>query len=197
MASEAGDVEQLSQCANRRLCTSQWLTALATGLWEDQTIPSQPEGQKLARAHGQLTHQQVKCPQKVGAGLTIHCHTLPLRVFHVLHQLLGQLFQLFHLLQGQGAWASRRAYLKKTTNALFMSSESSQMDLLILLTLEIHLHLLPLMPGLKLLSPQLPFLTPSTTQWGRATLSLPLPQWDIFIHIVQTLALPDIQSDQS
>lgn len=53
MASEAGDVEELSQCANCRLGAGQWLTASATGL--------------------------------------ICCHTLPLRVLHVLHQLLGQL----------------------------------------------------------------------------------------------------------
>lgn len=50
MASEAGDVEQLSQCTNRRLCTGQWLIAFATGLWEDQKIATQPEGQKLTRA---------------------------------------------------------------------------------------------------------------------------------------------------
>lgn len=73
MASEAGDMEQLSQCTNCRLCTGQWLIAFATGL--------------------------------------VHRHALPLRVLHVLHQLLGQLFQFLHLLQGQGAWASRRAYL--------------------------------------------------------------------------------------
>lgn len=73
VAGEAGDMEQLSQGTNCRLCTGQRLTAFATGL--------------------------------------IHCRALPLRMIHVLHQLLGQLFQLLHLLQGQGAWASRRAYL--------------------------------------------------------------------------------------
>lgn len=73
MTSEAGDMEQLSQCTDCGLCSGQWLTAFATGL--------------------------------------IYRHALPLRVLHVLHQLLGQLLQLFHLLQGQGAWASRRTYL--------------------------------------------------------------------------------------
>lgn len=52
MASEAGDVEKLSQCANCRLGAGQWLTASATGLWEDQKVSPQQKGQKIPRALG-------------------------------------------------------------------------------------------------------------------------------------------------
>lgn len=51
-------------------------------------------------------------PQQVGSGLTIDSHILRLRVFHVLHQLLGQLLKLLYLLQSQRSWGPRGAHLK-------------------------------------------------------------------------------------
>lgn len=51
-------------------------------------------------------------PQLGDGGLTIHGHILPLRMLHVLHQLLGQLLQLLHLLQSQRSWGPRGAHLK-------------------------------------------------------------------------------------
>lgn len=50
--------------------------------------------------------------QQVGGGLTIDGNILPLRMLHVLHQLLGQLLQLLHLLQSQRSWGPRGAHLK-------------------------------------------------------------------------------------
>lgn len=47
-----------------------------------------------------------------GGGLTTDGHVLPLRMFHVLHQLLRQVLQLLHLLQSQRSWAPRGAHLK-------------------------------------------------------------------------------------
>lgn len=61
--------------------------------------------------------QSVHCRLSTCQGLVtpatelVDGHVLPLIMFHVLHQLLGQLLQLIHLFQSQKSWGPRGAHL--------------------------------------------------------------------------------------